>query len=152
MPPEEKEVEAGDCMKPAGTPQPSAEPVVWKFVGLYLFSGEERRSDMKACVMKALQEDAGEQIRVEVIWHDIDTLRGGPDHDLSCAERQQHWLDRISSGEFDLIIVSPPCNTWTRALYGSHEGPRPVRSSMNGAIAGKPGGPDHEKPTFPLAP
>eukprot|EP00972_Heterocapsa_arctica_P090361 13329281-Heterocapsa_arctica.AAC.1 len=34
---------------------------------------------------------------------------------------------KISAGFYDIIIVAPPCNTFTRAVFANNLGPRPVR-------------------------
>ena len=37
-------------------------------------------------------------------------------------------LSRIDSGDFDAVILSPPCGTWSRAPWSNNAGPGPVRS------------------------
>ena len=49
-------------------------------------------------------------------------------HDLSLPKVRQSYLDRIAAKEFDAILLSPPCATFSRAAWANFRGPRPVRS------------------------
>ena len=53
-------------------------------------------------------------------------LRDG--HDLYDDEKLEEISKRVKQGDFDAIIMSPPCSTWSRAVWSSKIGPRPVRS------------------------
>ena len=37
-------------------------------------------------------------------------------------------MARIESADFDCVILSPPCGSWSRANYSDKPGPKPVRS------------------------
>ena len=39
-------------------------------------------------------------------------------HDLVSPEIQEEWINRVESGEFDALMLSPPCATWSRARSG----------------------------------
>ena len=57
----------------------------------------------------------------------VDTLRGGQEHNLLCKERRGGFLTKIRSGQFDLTVVAPPCNKHSRAVFANTEGPKPIR-------------------------
>eukprot|EP00435_Cladocopium_sp_Y103_P023419 s974_g5.t1 len=49
----------------------------------------------------------------------------------SYVHQCQRWNElaaRIKANEFDIILMSPPCSTWSRAVYANRLGPCPVRS------------------------
>ncbi len=58
---------------------------------------------------------------------EVDTLKNQL-HDLSIGTTQQRWLQRIAAGEFDAVLASPPCSTYSRAVWANAFGPRPLRS------------------------
>ena len=37
------------------------------------------------------------------------------------------YIRRTAEGEFDLVIVTPPCNTFSRAVFQKDSGPKPIR-------------------------
>ena len=49
-------------------------------------------------------------------------------HDLSLPKVRQSYLNRIAAKEFDAVLLSPPCATFSRAAWANFRGPRPVRS------------------------
>eukprot|EP00435_Cladocopium_sp_Y103_P069710 s303_g33.t2 len=49
-------------------------------------------------------------------------------HDLSDETVWQELAEKIASGYYDVILMSPPCSTWSRALWANRHGPNPVRS------------------------
>ena len=49
-------------------------------------------------------------------------------HDLSLAKVRQSYLNRIAAKEFDAVLLSPPCASFSRAPWANFRGPRPVRS------------------------
>ena len=49
-------------------------------------------------------------------------------HDLSLPKVRQGYLDRIAAKEFDAVLLSPPCASFSRAPWANFRGPRPVRS------------------------
>ena len=48
--------------------------------------------------------------------------------DLSKTKVRDKYLHLIRQGEFDMIFISPPCATFSRATWANYQGPRPVRS------------------------
>ena len=66
------------------------------------------------------------EVSLEVVELDIQRNRK---HDLSLPKNQEAWLRRIRSGEFWVVIVTPPCSTFSRAQWANDQGPAPVRSA-----------------------
>ena len=56
----------------------------------------------------------------------VDILRGAK-MDLSRSKVREAYLARIKAGDFDAILLSPPCSSFSRATFANHRGPRPVR-------------------------
>ncbi|CAE7366317.1 unnamed protein product [Symbiodinium sp. KB8] len=44
------------------------------------------------------------------------------------AAVRKSYLDRIAAEEFDAVLLSPPCASFSRATWANFKGPRPVRS------------------------
>ena len=74
-------------------------------------------------MLQELCQGGGIQCRV----HEIDILNS-PDWDLSIGAVQQGLLDRINKGEFDVVLVTPPCSTWSRVRGANCRGPPAIRS------------------------
>ena len=89
----------------------------------YFFSGIQRKASVANCLAR-LCRDSG----FGLAFHEVDILVGGGKHDLMNLEAQQSWLDRIEKGEFCMVLLSPPCGTWSRANYSNKPGPQPCRS------------------------
>lgn len=49
------------------------------------------------------------------------------DDDLSQEAKQEEILRRIGAGEFDAVICTPPCSTWSRVRAANMRGPPPIR-------------------------
>ena len=94
---------------------------------LYLFAGAERQADFNLALHTAVDELRGSEESVFVKLEMVDILRGGSDHDLGDIGRQASFLERIDAGEFDVVIATPPCNTFSRSLFNRLPGPRPKR-------------------------
>ena len=43
-------------------------------------------------------------------------------------KQRKKVLEKIRSGAYEAILLSPPCSTFTRAVWANFKGPRPVRS------------------------
>ena len=59
---------------------------------------------------------------------EIDILVGGREHDLLDSSAQEAIMARIAAGDYDIVIMSPPCATWSRARHSGKPGPDPVRN------------------------
>ena len=57
---------------------------------------------------------------------EIDTMRGGHAHNLLDAGVSKIFLENISKSHYDLVLVAPPCNTFSRAVFANSLGPKPV--------------------------
>ena len=101
--------------------RPSAEIPVVKV--LYLFAGRRRHSDVGAFLKQA--ESRGE---IKLILKEFDIERS-PMHDLTDVSLWSEILDTLNEGGW-CIIVSPPCNTFSRARFQHilHPGPKPLRT------------------------
>ena len=82
---------------------------------LYLFSGVERRADIAEFLEKKVAEanTALLHYTVQLKMENIDTKRGGADHNLLIKDRQHAFLDRIKTGELDAVFVTPNCNKFS---------------------------------------
>ena len=87
-----------------------------------MFSGAPRKSDVRSYLQK-LCVSAGVQLQMTEI-----DLQISEDHDMSDEDRWQELITKIRNGEFDILIMSPPCSTWSRAVWANRLGPKPVRS------------------------
>ena len=86
----------------------------------YFFSGTERKASI-ANNLKAMCEAEGFGLE----FHEVDTLVGGEDHDLTDPVIQGKWIQRVEDGEFDILIHSPPCGSWSRANWANNLEPQP---------------------------
>ena len=93
-----------------------------KLQALYLFSGAQRKSS----VTSVLQDMCKKQ-GIECIVHEVD-IQNSPSWDLSKGSVQQALLQRIKAGEFDVVLVTPPCSTWSRVRGANCRGPPMIRS------------------------
>ena len=57
----------------------------------------------------------------------VDIHVGGSAHDVLDGENQEDYIARILAGKFDVIILSPPCGSWSRANWANNEGPPPCK-------------------------
>ena len=89
---------------------------------LYLFSGAQR----KTSVTSVLQQLAKKQ-GIECEIHDVD-IQNSPEWDLTKGGAQSSLLQRIKSGEFDVVLITPPCSTWSRVRGANCRGPPMIRS------------------------
>ena len=58
---------------------------------------------------------------------DADIPVGGSAHDLLGGENQEDYIARIFAGKFDVIILSQPCGSSSRANWANNKGPPPCR-------------------------
>lgn len=86
---------------------------------LYLFCGKPRKADIKEC----LQHLSTTQ-KFQLTMHEVDTERSSLD-DLRDVSLWDELFSQVKSGHWDIVILSPPCNTWSRARYQwkLHPGP-----------------------------
>ena len=56
---------------------------------------------------------------------------GGKSHDLLDKEQQENYIQEIESGKIDMQILSPPCGTWSRAIWAIDLKPQPCRDKAH---------------------
>ena len=89
---------------------------------LYLFAGPERHADIKFH-LQALADSEG----ITSLMTEFDILRN-KSQDLTSDDVWDKLWARVVAGEFDFIIMAPPCNTFSRAKHNrQHGGPKPLR-------------------------
>ena len=91
---------------------------------LYLFAGAPRRADINSFLHAiSLAQDFDLNVR------EVDIERSESD-DLSSAQLWEQLFADIRDGKYDVIIMSPPCGTWSRVRFQwqLHPGPRPQRN------------------------
>ena len=60
---------------------------------------------------------------------EIDILQGGRKHDLTLPAVQEALLESIKQRQFDALLTSPPCDTFSRVKFSNQWGPRPTRTA-----------------------
>ena len=78
---------------------------------LYLFSGTSREKDL-AHHLRAQGLEAGIVVRVV----EVDVVRN-PEHDLLRRDLQLAILSDIENCLIDMVVLSPPCASWSRSLF-----------------------------------
>ena len=92
----------------------------------YFFSGTSRKASVGDELRKLCQA-SGIGLLLEEI--DIYIYNGGTAHDLLDKASQADFESKIRQGDYDVVVVTPPCATWSRAPYSPYPGPKPVRSA-----------------------
>ncbi|CAK8991364.1 unnamed protein product [Durusdinium trenchii] len=90
---------------------------------LYIFSGRKRRNSV-AWYLRELALRKG--VQVEITELDIQSDRRS---DFTIPAVQKKWLQLIAQGIYYAVIVTPPCSTFSRAVWANDLGPFPLRSS-----------------------
>ena len=85
---------------------------------LYLFSGVARKLDMATCLQQLAATWA-----LDLGTECVDIKRSAKQDQVPDS-----YLDRIRAKEFDAILLSPPCASFSRTTWANFRGPRPVRS------------------------
>ena len=67
-------------------------------------------------------------VQVEITELDIQADRRS---DFTIPAVQKKWLRMIAQGIFFAVIVTPPCSTFSRAVWANDLGPYPLRSSTH---------------------
>ena len=65
-------------------------------------------------------------VQVEITELDIQSDRRS---DFTIPSVQKKWLQSIAQGIYYAVIVTPPCSTFSRAVWANDLGPFPLRSS-----------------------
>ena len=88
----------------------------------YFFSGVKR----KASIAEQLKRRCAKQGLGFIIF-EIDVPVGVEENDLLNRESQAKWLARVEDGEFDIVALSPPCGSRSRANWANDDRPKPCR-------------------------
>ena len=91
---------------------------------LYLFAGAPRRADINSFLHEYSQ---AQNFSLHV--REVDIERSESD-DLSRDQLWEEIFAEIKDGKYDVLIMSPPCGTWSRVRFQwqLHPGPRPQRN------------------------
>jgi hypothetical protein len=91
---------------------------------LYVFSGLPRQADIRSR-LELLQSLF--LFALQIVEFD---LLLDQSHDVSAPQTWKHLCSLLESGTFDVLIISPPCNTFSRARhsYRTSPGPKPLRN------------------------
>ena len=92
---------------------------------LYLFSGIERKADLRHYLVTK-----GAEMGFEVAVMEMDTARN-PNHDLTSDELWSSVLEDLASDVYHSLVESPPCETFSRSLFSYGPGPRPLRTRQH---------------------
>ena len=87
-----------------------------------MFAGVSRRADLKSCLATACDE-AG----LTFTCQEVDIQRDEAQDVLS----DSFWLrllNQVRRHEFNIIVMSPPCSTFSRATFANRAGPPPLRN------------------------
>ena len=89
---------------------------------LYIFAGRKRKNSVADCLRQLAK-----QVQVNISVTELDIQRSAA-LDFTQPQVQRRWLQRLDAGEFDCLVVTPPCSTFSRACWANDRGPFPVRS------------------------
>ena len=93
---------------------------------LYLYAGAPRKADVES-FLKTLCEESS----IKLDFWARDLLRSGMRDDILDDVVWTEVKSGLANGDFDVLIVSPPCNTHTRAVWANPKGPVPVRDFLH---------------------
>ena len=90
---------------------------------IYLVLGKSMQGHILQRACKKESERKGLCVQVE----EVDILKN-KDHDLTDRKVAATWMDTIRAGFYDVVLVTPPCSTFSRARCANMPGPPPLRS------------------------
>ena len=61
---------------------------------------------------------------------EIDVVRHGESDNLLSAALQDEVYKEVLADKYHIIVESPPCDTFSRAPFSGHPGPKPLRSAQ----------------------
>lgn len=89
---------------------------------LYIFSGKSRKGSVSHWCSK-LSKRHSRAVKVEMV-----DIKVKPHIDLTQKSNRDKILQKMKDKNYNVIIFSPPCSTFSRAPWSNRKGPRPVRS------------------------
>ena len=92
---------------------------------LYLFSGVQRSGDIRSFLLPMVTAEG-----YNLVLREVDVKRDAAS-DLLDPAIWESLVAEITNGEWDVIMLSPPCSTWSRARfrYSGKFGAKPLRNS-----------------------
>ena len=93
----------------------------WCIRVLYVFCGKRRKSDLKECLIEQCNFD-GINLHMTEFDTELDSS-----HDVTDPALWGSIMQKIQGEEFDVVIITPPCSTWSRVRFANQNGPKPVR-------------------------
>ena len=78
---------------------------------------------MKNCLQKALNT-----MKTKFAMKETDSMRGKKNQNLLSGKLQDSLIRKVMAAEFDIVISSPPCSTFSRARTANSHGPPPLCS------------------------
>ena len=92
---------------------------------LYLFCGLPRKPDVRQCLIELARKHG-----FKVTVHEVDIERSSAD-DLSRDDLWAKIHEQVSQGDWDVVVLSPSCNTYSRVRmqWRKSPGPRPIRNA-----------------------
>lgn len=92
------------------------------FKCIYFFAGIIRKFDVRFWLQQLCDKH-----NFILEMEEVDLLRPGNSCDLAIVSTQESWIARLS--EFNAVLVTPPCSSFSRATWANNRGPTPVRSA-----------------------
>ncbi len=83
---------------------------------LYVFAGLKRKNSVADYLRKKAAK-----FHVQVEIHEVDIQRSRR-MDLTSPRVQRRHLQAIDSGVYDAVILTPPCSTFSRAVWANDRG------------------------------
>ena len=102
-----------------------------RFKVLYVFFRGARKASIKQSIKEVLAlRNLAEEVDFEM--DEVDILVDPVEHDMMRDDKQDQYVRLVENGGYDFVVVSPPCNTWTRAVWrDKFGGPRPIRDKAH---------------------
>ena len=88
---------------------------------LYIFAGEKRQGTIGDFLQ---QRHRVASYKLDIQEVDILQDRG---HDVAQIHVQQALLKSLAEGKIDVLVITPPCSTWSRVRVANLKGPPPLR-------------------------
>lgn len=93
-----------------------------------LFAGAPRTAELRHFVVHDIfGEFSG--FELDLAMSELDVLRGGSAHDLLQTSLRDQVLGKVAAGRWQVVVMRPPCRSWSRAVWANRRGPHPLRSA-----------------------
>ena len=71
--------------------------------------------------------EQAEEFGIHFELREID-IQNSPDWDLADRSLQKRSLSELANGLYHVVLITPPCSTWSRVRGANCRGPPPIRS------------------------